>query len=62
MIYIFILTINILLLYFIDTDKKYFLVTIPLWTILVVTFIYWRSYNDKKNDQIETLYWKMCGK
>ena len=58
MIYILILTINILLLYFIDTDKKYFLVTIPLWTILIVTLIYWRSYNDNKIDRIETSYWK----
>ena len=58
MTFILILAINIILLVLVRTDRRYWLVSIPLWTIVISSFVLWRNFHDKKIDQIETEYWK----
>ena len=40
------------------SDKKYLLLSIPLWTILISCFILWRIYNDRQIQKLEKEYWK----
>jgi hypothetical protein len=58
MIYFLILIINIALLIIYRSDKRYWLITIPIWTMLISSFIIWRSYNDKQISRLDTAYWK----
>jgi len=56
--YLTILLVNILILYSLKTDKRYWIVPIPLWTILVLFFILWKFKNDKVISQLDTAYWQ----
>ena len=58
MTYLLILTANILFLYFLKTDKKYWLLSIPLWIGLVSGFVIWRTQSDKHIQNLEAEYWK----
>ena len=58
MTFIILLTVNILFIYFIKSDKKYWLLSIPLWTILISGFIFWRISNDRQIKNLEKEYWK----
>ena len=58
MIYLILLTVNILFVYFVGSDKKYWLFSIPLWTILISGFITWRVISDKQIQNLEAEYWK----
>ena len=58
MVYIILLIINILFVYFIKSDKKFWLLSIPLWTVLLLSLICWRIYNDNQINKLETEYWK----
>jgi ABC-type transport system involved in multi-copper enzyme maturation permease subunit len=58
MTYILILTLNILLVFFLRTETKYWLITITIWTLLIFSFIIWRQINDAKIDQIDRAYWE----
>ncbi len=58
MVYIILLTINIPFVYFIKSDKKFWLLSIPLWTVLLLSLICWRIYNDNQIHKLETEYWK----
>ena len=55
---IIILTFNVLFLISIRIDKKYWLVPIPLWCLLVSAFFTWRNINDAKILQLDGTYWK----
>ena len=57
MTYLLILTINIALLILYRSDKRYWLVTIPIWTMLLSSFIIWRTYHDKQISRLDTAYW-----
>lgn len=59
MIYVlFLLTINILLLRLMRQDWKYWLTPIIMWSILIITFILWRSHQDSKYKGLESSYWE----
>ena len=58
MIYLVLLTINILFVYFIKSDKKYWLLSIPLWTLIFSGFILWRTNSDRHIKALEAEYWK----
>jgi|GEM_PF-4669309 len=58
MVYFIIVTLNILLLYFIRSDKKYWFLPIPLWTLLLLSFISWRAQSDNQIRTDEAKYWK----
>jgi Na+/proline symporter len=51
------LTINILFVYFIKSEKKYWLLSIPLWALVFSSFILWRTNSDKHIQAMETEYW-----
>ncbi len=55
MLYLALLTVNILFIYFVKSDKKYWLLSIPLWVILISGFILWRTNSDRQiqNSEIE---------
>lgn len=55
MLYLVLFTINILFIYSLKSDKKYWLLSIPLWIILISGFIFWRTNSDRqiKNLAIE---------
>jgi hypothetical protein len=57
-IYFILLTLNILFVYFIKSDHKYWSLSIPLWCLLIGTFLLWRNINDTKIKQLDTAYWK----
>ena len=58
MIYLILITLNILIAYFIKSDHKYWLFSIPLWCLLIGAFLLWRNINDAKISQLDTSYWK----
>jgi hypothetical protein len=58
MIYVLILSLNILLLLIYRADNRYWLVTIPIWTLLFISFIIWRTNNDKQISRLNTAYWQ----
>ena len=58
MIYFTLLLINILFLYFFKTDNKYWLLSLPLWTLLISSFIFWRINSDRHYQALEKEYWK----
>lgn len=62
MIYFAILTLNILFVYFIKSDNKYWLLSIPFWILLFSTFIYWRTNSDREIQTLETQYWSTLKK
>lgn len=51
-------TFNILLLFIIRTEKKYWLSTIPIWILLILSFIIWRNIYDGKTKELDKAYWK----
>ena len=58
MIYLLVLTINIVLLILYRSDKRYWLITIPIWTMLLSSFIIWRRYNDNRISRLDSAYWR----
>ena len=56
MLYLVILILNILFIYFVKSDKKYWLVSIPLWIILILAFIFWRTNSDRQIQNFEIEY------
>jgi len=42
---------------FIKSDRKYWLLSIPLWTLVFSSFILWRTNSDKHIQATETEYW-----
>lgn len=60
-IYFILLTLNILFVYFIKTDHKYWLLSIPLWCLLIGAFLLWRNINDAQITRLDTAYWKSAG-
>lgn len=58
MTYFILLTLNILFVYFLKSDKKYWQLSIPFWCLLVGTFLVWRNINDTKITRLDTAYWK----
>ena len=58
MVYFALLTANILLLYFIRSDNKYWFLSISLWALLLLSFILWRAHSDNQIRTLETKYWK----
>lgn len=58
MIFILILIINVVLLFMLRSDKRYWFVTIPIWTVLLSFFIIWRIHYDKEISRLDTAYWK----
>ena len=58
MTYLIILTISLLTFYFFKSENKYWIISIPLWVILVIGFIYWRILSDRHIGQLENQYWK----
>jgi hypothetical protein len=61
-VYLLILTLNILFVYFIKSDNKYWLLSIPFWILLFSTFIYWRTNSDREIQTLETQYWSTLDK
>lgn len=58
MTYFILPALNIFIVYFIKSDHKYWLLSIPLWTLLIGTFLLWRNINDSKIKRLDTAYWK----
>lgn len=58
MIFILILILNILFLFFIKSQKKYWQIPILIWSVLILTFIGWRTYSDTNYHKLENSYWK----
>ena len=58
MIYLIILIINIALLAIYRSGKRFWIVTIPIWTLLLSSFCIWRIYNEKQINALESAYWK----
>lgn len=58
MIYLLLLALNVVLVLIYRADKRIWLLTIPIWTLLFSFFITWRIYNDKKISQLDIAYWK----
>jgi hypothetical protein len=58
MIYFALLVMNILFVYFFKSDNKYWLLSIPLWTLLILSFILWRINSDHHIQALEKEYWK----
>lgn len=58
MIYFLILIINTILLLTISNDKRFWFVTITIWTLLTVSFFSWRILNDNKISGLDKAYWK----
>lgn len=58
MTYFILLTINILFVYFVKSDNKYWLLSIPLWCLLIGIFLIWRNITDTNIARLETAYWK----
>ena len=58
MIYFALLVMNILFVYFFKSDNKYWLLSIPLWTVLILSFILWRINSDSHIQALEKEYWK----
>ncbi|MBS1608905.1 MAG: hypothetical protein JSS70_09120 [Bacteroidetes bacterium] len=52
------LTINISFIYSVRSDNKYWLFSIPLWVLLLGTFLLWRNINDAKITELDRAYWK----
>ena len=48
MLYLALLTINILFIYLVKSTQKYWLFSIPLWVILISSFILWRTNSDRQ--------------
>lgn len=49
---------NILLVYFLRTEKKYWFISISIWTMLIASIILWRQVNETKIDKLDHAYWK----
>ena len=62
MILIFILILNILFLYFTQSSKKYWLIPIIIWVILILLFIGFRMFMNIECEKMENLYWKNTSK
>ncbi len=62
MIYLLILTLNLVLLLIYRNEKRYWAVTVLLWTLLLSFFLTWRTYNDKKISQLDVSYWESADK
>ena len=62
MILIFILILNILFLYFTQSSKKYWLIPIIIWVILILLFIGFRMYMNIECEKLENLYWENTSK
>jgi Ca2+/Na+ antiporter len=58
MLYLSLLILNILFAYFIRSDKKYWLLSIPLSLLLFSSFIFWRMHSDRSINKLESEYWK----
>ena len=58
MTYIALILVNLLSLYFLNSANKYWLLSIPLWTVLLSCFILWRITSDRRMQTLETIYWK----
>ncbi|WP_276974512.1 hypothetical protein [Flavobacterium filum] len=58
MIYFLIFIINTILLLTISNDKRFWFVTITIWTVLTVSFISWKIHNDKEISRLDKAYWK----
>ena len=58
MTYFVLLTLNILFIYFIKSDTKYWLLSIPLWCLLIGIFLIWRNITDTNIKRLDTAYWK----
>ena len=56
MSYLVLLAINIFFIYFLKSEKKYWLLSIPLWIILISGFIIWRTNNDRQIEKLEIQY------
>jgi hypothetical protein len=56
--YFILLILNILFVYFLKSDKKYWLLSIPLWCLLVGAFLVWRNISDSKVTRLDRAYWK----
>jgi len=58
MIFILILILNIFFLFFIKSQKKYWQIPILIWSVLILTFIGWRTYSDTNYQKLENSYWE----
>jgi len=58
MIFIYITILNVLILFLINSSKKYWLIPIFIWTTLILTFIVWRTNVDAQYQKLENSYWK----
>jgi hypothetical protein len=58
MIFILILILNIFFLFFIKSQKKYWQIPILIWSVLILTFIGWRTYSDTNYQKSENSYWE----
>jgi hypothetical protein len=53
MIYLVLLAVNVLLLFFIRSEKKYAWICISIWLLLIISFIYWMIASS----HVEKIYW-----
>jgi hypothetical protein len=56
--YFILLTLNILWVYLSKSENKYWLLSIPLWCLLVGIFFAWRNISEEKIARLDTAYWK----
>ena len=61
MFFILLFTTNILLTIFIKTDKKYWMISIPLFVLMFVAFVSWRIASKNNVKQQENKYWESVG-
>ena len=58
MTYFILLILNSLFVYLAKSDNKYWLLSIPLWCLLIGAFLIWRNINDTNITRLDTAYWK----
>ena len=49
--------VNISFLYFNKSDNKFWILSVPLWTILIFSFVSWRIADDNQIQLLESNYW-----
>ena len=58
MIYLILLVANFLFICFTKSNKKYWLLSIPLWAFLITSFLLWRANSDRYVRNLEIEYWQ----
>lgn len=56
MTYIVVLLVNVILLFVYKSERRFWVLPISLWVLIVLSFVFWRLYMERKNTEFEKKY------